>query len=94
MDSFQQSGLMISRRSFVNLRVHIATSKVGAGVVVKEVDRLRDLIGGVAGSRTADPFSSTRDKAIRKDIEPLRSSTARTADAAEYFSEGATETRE
>lgn len=94
MDSFQQSGLRISRRSFVNLRVHSAISKEGAGVVVNEVDRLRDLVGGVAGSSTADPFSSTRDKAIMKEIEPLSNSTMRTADAAEYFSEGDTETRE
>lgn len=85
---------MTSLRSFFALRVHSPTSKADEGVVVNEVDRFRDLERGVDGSRTANPISSTRESAISSDIDPLSSSTMSTADAAEYFSDGATETRE
>jgi len=103
MDSFQQSELMISRRNLDSLRRHSAWSNVpihlgtnekegeGGG---KELDLFHDdLDGGTAFSRIPGA-SSMRDKAIINDIEPFNSSTIRTAEAAEYFSEGETETRE
>lgn len=57
------------------------------------MDLFRDLDCGTALSRIPG-VSSTRDNAIANDIEPFSNSTIRTAEAAEYFSDGETETRE
>lgn len=101
MDSFQQSELMTSRRRLDSLRRHNAWSNVLIHMGIngneeeggEELVLFHDFDGGTAFSRIPG-VSSTRDKAITNDIEPFNSSTIRTAEAAEYFSDGETETRE
>jgi hypothetical protein len=81
MDSFQQSGLKTSSQTCRKADIHLighACTTPGGEFLVK----------GASG------ISFTLESAMMKDIEPLRSSFSRTAEAGEYARWGGIDTRE
>ena len=81
MESFQQSGLNISPQTVQKGAVH----GHGRHRIVPRIDlRCQDV----------SATSGTLERAMRNEIEPLRSSFRSTAEAGEYDSAGGVETRD
>jgi hypothetical protein len=86
MDNFQQSG---RKTSFPRI-LHRSRNTLGL-----RGELARRLESGEGRTKACcEEFGRTRINAISSDMRPLRSSVARTADAAEYARDGGIETRE